>query len=233
MNGELLPLPRHIGIIMDGNGRWAKKRLLPRSAGHRAGAKTLQRIVLHCKKIGIQVVTVYAFSTENWKRPPEEVETLKRLFDEFITETQRGLADDPVHIRFIGDPSAFGERLAGRMTELTRQTAQYQGLCVNIAVNYGGRDELCRAIRALMRDGVKPEAVSEQTIAGYLDTAGQPDPDLIIRPSGEMRLSNFLLWQAAYSELWFSDVLWPDFTPAHLDAAVLAYRQRNRRFGDV
>ncbi len=226
-------LPRHIAFIMDGNGRWAKKRGLPRRLGHRAGAQTFRNIVLYCRDLGIELVTVYAFSTENWKRPKDEVEAICTLLDDYLEETGKKLEKERVRLRFLGEKSAFSPELQHKMEEMERRSAVYEGCCVNIAMNYGGRAELLRAARRLLESGLPASELSEARFEAELYTAGQPDPDLIIRPSGELRLSNFLLWQCAYSEFWFSDVLWPDFKKKHLDQALADYALRDRRFGDA
>ncbi len=231
-------LPKHIGIIMDGNGRWAKKRNLPRSAGHTAGAKTFRKIVKYCERIGIRYLTVYAFSTENWKRPDDEVKALMRLFKSYLEEAIRDFKDEDIVVRFIGDTSAFPEDLQELIAENERESADRKGMVLNIAMNYGSRDEIVRAVKHIsqqVKDGVlSPEDICEETISQNLYTAGQPDPDLVIRPSGEYRISNFLLWQSAYTEYVIMDeVLWPDFTEEMVDECIIAYAKRNRRFGGV
>lgn len=229
--------PVHIAIIMDGNGRWAKRRGLPRSAGHSRGASVFRTIVRHCGTIGVKYLTLYAFSTENWKRPKDEIDTLLRLFHEYIDEIARDYQKYDMRIRFIGDLSAFAPELMEKIRFVEEQTASMSGICVNVALNYGGRQEILQAVRGLCagaKEGlIRPEDIDEALFSEYLFTAGQPDPDLIIRPSGEKRLSNFLLWQSAYTEFVYMDVLWPDFTPAHLDSAIAEYRKRNRRFGGI
>ena len=230
-------LPEHIGIIMDGNGRWAKKRGLPRSAGHTAGAQTFRKIARYCSDIGIKYLTVYAFSTENWRRPSDEIDALMRLFKDYLQEAIRDFKDDSIVLRFIGDRSAFSPELTALMDENEEESCGRDGMVLNIAMNYGGRAELVNAIREMARqaaDGsLTPEEITEETVSDYLYTKGQPDPDLIIRPSGENRTSNFLLWQSAYAEYVIMDVLWPDFTTADLDRALIEYAKRNRRFGGV
>ena len=229
---EELTLPRHIGIIMDGNGRWAKKRLLPRKAGHAQGAKAFRKCLRHCVDLGIEYVTFYAFSTENWKRPKDEVDSIMKLFSEYLDE---GLAEpeDDVVIKFIGDPEPLSDELKAKMKRISEESAGNHGTTCCLAVNYGGRDDIVRAVRKLCADGEKPEDITEDALSGWLDTAGMPDVDLIIRPSGEQRLSNFLIWQAAYAEYVFMDVLWPDFGEKHLDEALDEYTRRSRRFGGV
>ena len=230
-------LPEHVGIIMDGNGRWAKKRALPRSAGHTAGAQTFRKIARYCSNIGIKYLTVYAFSTENWKRPQEEIDKLMRLFKDYLIEAIRDFKDDSIVLRFIGDRSAFSEELQSLMRENEEESCAREGMVLNIAMNYGGRAELVTGFRQLaeqVRAGtLQPDQIDEALISDALYTKGQPDPDLIIRPSGENRTSNFLLWQSAYAEYVIMDVLWPDFTERDMDAALIAYAKRNRRFGGV
>lgn len=230
-------LPAHVGIIMDGNGRWAKKRGLPRSAGHTAGAQTFRKIARYCSDIGIRYLTVYAFSTENWKRPQEEIDALMRLFKDYLIEAIRDFKDDSIVLRFIGDRSAFSPELLALMEENEAESKDRDGMVLNIAMNYGGRAELITAMQEMARraaDGkLRPEDISEELVSDYLYTRGEPDPDLIIRPSGENRTSNFLLWQSAYAEYVIMDVLWPDFTEHDMDKALIEYAKRNRRFGGV
>ena len=232
-----IKLPEHVGIIMDGNGRWAKKRALPRSAGHRAGAQTFRKIARYCSDIGIKYLTVYAFSTENWRRPDGEVNALMGLFKEYLEEALRDFRDDSIVLKFIGDRTAFSPELLALMNENEEESKDRPGMVLNLAMNYGGRAELATAVKSIAHDvsdgKLSPDDISEQTISDYLYTKGQPDPDLIIRPSGEHRTSNFLLWQSAYSEYVIMDVLWPDFTEEHLNKALLEYANRNRRFGGV
>ena len=226
-------LPRHVAIIMDGNGRWAKRRGLPRSAGHSAGAEAFRRIATYCRKIGIEYLTVYAFSTENWKRPADEVRKIMELLERFLHEALETMARDRVKVRFFGDTTVLSPKLQRLIAEAAALSETYDGSQVNMCVNYGGRDEILRAVRRYAQAHPDDAAVSEADFEQYLFSAGVPDPDLIIRPSGEMRLSNFMLWQGAYSELYFTDVLWPDFTERELDRAILAYQQRIRRFGGI
>lgn len=233
-------IPRHIGIIMDGNGRWAKMRGLERSKGHIEGAKTFRRISDYCHEIGVEVVTFYAFSTENWKRPLSEVTAIMKLFKEYLTEADEIKFDRQKSgyvLRFLGDTSAIPKELQ-RLVETTQLSAtEKDTTIVNIALNYGGRQEIVHAVKELgelvKKGKLDPSKITEEDISNHLYTAGMPDPDLIIRPSGELRLSNFLTYQSAYSELWFSDVLWPDFTTDDLDRAIMDYARRNRRFGGV
>ena len=230
-------LPEHVGIIMDGNGRWAKKRGLPRSAGHTAGAQVFRKIARYCSNIGIRYLTVYAFSTENWKRPKDEVDALMRLFKDYLEEAIRDFKDDSIILRFIGDRSAFSPELIALMEENEIESKDRDGMVLNIAMNYGGRAELITAMRQMAREAadgtLDPDSIDEQVVSDHLYTKGEPDPDLIIRPSGENRTSNFLLWQSAYAEYVIMDVLWPDFKEKDLDAALIEYAKRNRRFGGV
>ena len=229
--GENGSIPRHISIIMDGNGRWAQRRGLPRSAGHKAGAETFRRIARYCKDLGVEYLTVYAFSTENWKRPAEEVGTIMGLLEKYLLDSIAEMEEDRIRLRFFGDLSA----LSPRLQELIARTAEIAGRLpgcfqANVCLNYGGRDEIVRAARALAESG---EEWSEENLARHLDSAGVPDPELIIRPGGEYRISNFLLWQSAYAEYVFSPKLWPDFQTEDIDDAIARYRTRDRRFGGV
>ena len=230
-------LPAHVGIIMDGNGRWAKKRLQPRTLGHRAGAQNFRTITRYASKLGIKYLTVYAFSTENWSRPAEEVGALLRLFKDYLEEALRDFMEESIRVRFIGDVSAFPQELRKLIAEVEEASAPKTGMVLNLAMNYGGRAEILRGARAFAADvraGLcQPEDLTEERFDRYLYTAGQPAPDLIIRPSGEQRVSNFLLWQCAYAEFVYFDILWPDFKPQDLDRALEIYRSRQRRFGGV
>ena len=232
-----IELPRHVGIIMDGNGRWARKRGLPRSAGHTVGAQTFRKITRYCSNIGIGYLTVYAFSTENWRRPKEEVDALMRLFKDYLREALEDFRDDDIVIRFIGDRSAFSPELLELMEENEEISKDRKGMVLNIAMNYGGRDELIHAVREIARDAaegrISPDDIDSGMISDHMYTRGEPDPDLIIRPSGEHRTSNFLLWQSAYSEYVIMDILWPDFKEKDMDAALFEYAKRSRRFGGV
>ncbi|MDP4119900.1 MAG: isoprenyl transferase [Bacillota bacterium] len=232
-----IELPKHVGIIMDGNGRWAKKRGLPRSAGHSMGAQNFRTIARYCSNIGIKYLTVYAFSTENWKRPMEEVSALMKLFKSYLIEALTDFKDDSIVVKFIGDTTAFNPELQELIERTERESANRDGMVLNIAMNYGGRDELVRATKNIaqqVKDGVLDiDKIDEQLISDNLYTKGQPDPDLIIRPSGEYRTSNFMVWQAAYSELVIMDILWPDFSTNDFDNALEIYSQRNRRFGGI
>lgn len=232
-----LTLPSHIGIIMDGNGRWAKKRGLPRSAGHTAGAKNFRVITRYCSEIGIKYLTVYAFSTENWKRPLDEVSALMGLFKSYLEEALLDFKNDNIVVKFIGDKSAFNDDLKELMTKTEEYSKNRDGMVLNIAMNYGSRDEIVRATKIIAQQVVDKKIsvddINEKLIANNLYTKNQPDPDLIIRPSGENRISNFMLWQAAYSEFFIMDKLWPDFSKDDLNNAILEFNRRNRRFGGV
>ncbi|MEE3449799.1 MAG: isoprenyl transferase [Acutalibacteraceae bacterium] len=236
-----IQLPVHIGIIMDGNGRWAKKRGLPRTAGHKVGAETFRKISRYCSDIGIKYLTVYAFSTENWRRPLEEVNTIMVYFRDYLNEALRDFADDTIRVKFLGDISQFPKDIQELMIENEKMSAVHEGMVLNIAMNYGGRAELVTAMRKIAKMAANGEikaddidnVVTEKLISDNLYTAGQPDPDLIIRPSGEYRTSNFLLWQSAYAEYYIDDVLWPDYTKNDLNRALIEYSKRNRRFGGV
>ena len=230
-------LPRHIAIIMDGNGRWAKRRGLPRTAGHAAGAENFRTIATYCKEIGLEYLTVYAFSTENWKRPAEEVSAIMGLLKKYLLEAIGRMERDRVKMEFFGDLSPLTPELR-QLCERTREISRhYDGCQVNICLNYGGRDELVRAAMAFARDcqegRADPNHLTQEQFGGYLFSRGVPDPDLVIRPSGELRLSNFLLWQSAYAEFYFTDVLWPDFSKEELHRAIAAYQGRQRRYGGV
>ncbi len=226
--------PKHIAIIMDGNGRWAKKRGLPRTAGHAAGSETLRRIAAHCNRLGVQYLTVYAFSTENWKRSEEEIAGIMGLLRRYLQEAWRDMEKNKVRFQVFGDLSRLDPELQTMILKAQEKSRAYSSQ-LNVCLNYGGRDEILRAARRFAEDVAQgkqtPEALSETLFSDYLDSAGVPDPELIIRPSGEQRLSNFLLWQCAYSEFVFMDVLWPDFTGEDLDRAIEEYHRRNRRFG--
>ena len=225
-------LPTHIAIIMDGNGRWAKKRSLPRTAGHAAGSKTFKDIARYCNKIGLKYLTVYAFSTENWKRPKSEVDNIMNILRDYLKDT-KNFKDENIKLQFIGDREPLDEDIKALMLEAENDSSTATGLHLNIALNYGGRDEIVHAVRQIVSEGISPADISEQTVCDHLYTKGQPDPDFIIRPSGEYRLSNYLIWQSAYAEYWFSDILWPDFKAKHLEKAIEDYNKRNRRFGGV
>ena len=237
IQADLSRLPRHIAIIMDGNGRWAKKRGLPRTAGHAAGAETFRTIATYCKDIGLDYLTVYAFSSENWKRPEEEVGAIMGLLKKYLLEAIGRMERDRVKMEFFGDLSPLTPELR-ELCERTREISRhYEGCQVNICLNYGGRDEIVRAAQAFALDCAEgradPNHLTADQFGRYLYSEGVPDPDLIIRTSGELRLSNFLLWQAAYSEFYITDVLWPDFSKEELHRAIAAYQSRDRRFGGV
>ena len=225
-------LPDHIAIIMDGNGRWAKKRSLPRTAGHAAGSKNFKDIARYCNKIGLKYLTVYAFSTENWKRPKEEVDNIMKIFKEYL-EDAKNFKDENIQVQFIGDRSVLDPDIQRLMKESEDASRNATGLHLNIAINYGGRDEIVHAVKNIVDSGIDANDITEQTITDSLYTSGQSDPDFIIRPSGEYRLSNYLIWQSAYAEYWFSDILWPDFKPKDLERAIDDFNKRNRRFGGV
>jgi len=234
---DMTRLPGHVAIIMDGNGRWAKMRGLPRTAGHAAGAETFRTIATYCKEIGLDYLTVYAFSTENWKRPEAEVSAIMGLLKKYLLEAIGQMERDKVKMEFFGDLSPLTPELRD-LCERTREISRhYDGCQVNICLNYGGRDEILRAARSFASDcvagKVDPDSLTEGMFSEKLFSKGIPDPDLIIRPSGELRLSNFLLWQSAYSEFYYSDVLWPDFTKEDLNRAIASFQQRDRRYGGV
>lgn len=230
-------MPRHVAIIMDGNGRWAAKRHLPRAAGHRQGVEAVRVIVRAAGDLGIEYLTLYGFSSENWKRPVEEVNDLMGLLRLFIRRDLAELHQNGVHVRVIGDRDHLDADIVAMIDEAELLTAENDRLKLQIAFNYGGQNEIASAVRRVAREvkagTLDPSAITPDTIAGFLDTAGMPDPDLIIRTSGEKRLSNFMIWQGAYSELVFSDALWPDFTPERLREAVEEYQRRSRRFGGL
>ncbi|MCL2227783.1 MAG: isoprenyl transferase [Oscillospiraceae bacterium] len=230
-------LPRHIAIIMDGNGRWAARRALPRTAGHAAGAETFRRVATYCKDIGIEYLTVYAFSTENWNRPDDEIGAIMQLLEKYLHEALGKMERDKVKMKFFGDVTILTPELRKLISDTEELSKKFEGVQVNICLNYGGRDELVRAAENYAKDfaaGVAPqEKLTERAFSRYMYSADIPDPDFIIRPSGEMRLSNFLLWQSAYSELYFTDVLWPDFNERELDRAIIAFQERDRRYGGL
>ena len=237
-------LPTHIAIIMDGNGRWAKKRALPRTAGHAAGAETFRRVATYCKNIGIEYLTVYALSTENWSRPKDEIEAIMKLLEKYLYESIEKMERDKVKMKFLGDTSILSPKLQELIAKTEELSKNFDGVQVNICLNYGSRAEILRAVRetihSLNAEHDSPTShkndlseITEETFAKHLYTTGIPDPDLIIRPSGEMRLSNFLLWQSAYAEYYFTDTLWPDFDERELDKAIITYQQRSRRFGGI
>ena len=230
-------IPNHVAIILDGNGRWAKKKGMPRTYGHVKGCENLEKICSVAKELGVKYLTVYAFSTENWKRSKEEVDALMKLFRNYMKKCIKISRDNKMQVRVIGDPTAFDPDLQEKIKELEEYSSQYDELYFQIALNYGSRDEIKRAVQKMAEDvkaeKLNPEEISEQTISDYLDTKGLPDPDLLIRTSGEERLSNFLMWQLTYTEFYFTDVAWPDFNKAEFEKAIAKYNQRDRRFGGV
>ena len=229
-------VPRHIAIILDGNGRWAKKRGLPRTAGHAVGAETFRKIATYCKDIGVQYLTVYAFSTENWRRPQEEVSTIMKLLGNYLQEAIDTMEKEHIRLKIFGDTAALSPELRAMVEKTEEISRHYEGIQANICLNYGGRDEILHAARRYAEDyaaGKADAELTEEGFAAYLYSAGVPDPDLLIRPGGEQRISNFLLWQCAYAEFYFTDVLWPDFTPEELDRAIAAFNSRDRRYGRV
>ena len=215
---------------MDGNGRWAKKRGLPRTAGHKVGAETFRDIATYCRELGVEYLTVYAFSTENWKRPKDEVDTIMELLEQYLQEAINTMERDHIRLKILGDTAALSPKLQQMVAQTNAISTHYEGFQANICLNYGGRSEILRAARLCAEAG---EEWTEENFGKYLWSAGIPDPELIIRPSGELRLSNFLLWQCAYSEFYFCDTLWPDFDRAALDRAIIDYQGRDRRFGGV
>ena len=230
-------IPQHIAIILDGNGRWAKAKGMPRNYGHTAGAKNVETVCQAAHDLGVKYVTMYAFSTENWNRPEGEVEALMKLLESYLKNCIKTADKNNMRVRVIGDTTRLSERFQERIRELEAASAKNDGLNLQIAINYGSRDEMTRAMRRMSEDVAagkrKPEEITESVFEEYLDTAGIPDPDLLIRTSGELRLSNFLLWQLAYSELYFTDVPWPDFHKEELERAIEAYNKRDRRYGGV
>ena len=227
--------PRHIAIILDGNGRWAKKRGLPRTAGHAVGAETFRKIATYCKNIGVEYLTVYAFSTENWRRPEGEVSTIMKLLGKYLHEAIDTMERDHIRMKVFGDVEGLSPELRALVAKTDEISQRYEGFQANICLNYGGRDEILHAARRYAEDYAagRADTLDEACFADYLYSAGVPDPDLLIRPGGEVRISNFLLWQCAYAEFYFTDVLWPDFTPEELDKAIAVYQSRDRRYGGV
>lgn len=232
-----LNIPNHVAIILDGNGRWAKKRRMPRNYGHIQGAKTVEQICEDADSLGIKYLTVYAFSTENWNRPEEEVALLMKLLKNYLKDCVKRANNNNMKVRVIGEKSRLSDDIRNRIEELEQSSKNNTGLNFTIALNYGSRDEIIRAVRTMAKDSaegrLKPEEITEQMLSEYLDTAGIPNPDLLIRTSGEERLSNFLLWQMAYTEFYFTDVLWPDFNKKELIKAIEKYSQRDRRYGSI
>lgn len=230
-------IPKHIAIIMDGNGRWAKERNLPRTIGHKAGVEALREIVKECSKLGVKYLTLYAFSTENWKRPKDEVNAIMNLLVQYLAKETEELHKNDVVIRTIGNIKMLPDKCQKELQNAYEKTKDNNGLNLNLALNYGGRDDILYAFKNILKEiesgEINPESITEETISNHLYTAGMPDPDMIIRPSGELRLSNFLLWQCAYSEFWFSDIKWPDFKKEDLHKAIFDYQMRDRRFGNI
>ena len=226
-----------IGIIMDGNGRWAKQRGLPRTAGHKKGAAVFQDIANYCEELGVSSVTFYAFSTENWKRPREEIDAIMNLLGKYLRESVETMERDHIKLKILGDPAVLSPELRELIDETADISTRYEGFQANVCLNYGGRDEILHAARAFARDCAAGEqdadALTEEGFSRYLYSDGLPDPDLLIRPGGEKRISNYLLWQCAYSEFYFCDTLWPDFTEREFDKALIAYQHRERRFGGL
>lgn len=231
MKGKKMEDLQHIAMIMDGNRRWARKRLMPQTVGHQKGAETLEKVSRLVWDRGIRYLTVYAFSTENWKRSPKEVEYIMDLARKFLKTSIRDAAQNNMRVRVIGNPKGLAEDIQEQIRELEQATADFTGLNLQIALNYGGRDEIVRAVKRFVQAGKPAEELTEEMFADYLDTAGIPDPELLIRTGGESRLSNYLLWQVAYSEIYVTDVFWPDFGAEELDRAIGYYQTRNRRFG--
>lgn len=232
-----LAIPRHVALILDGNGRWAKRRGLPRPMGHKAGCVTVEKTVEIAARLGIEYLTVYGFSTENWKRSAEEVGALMQLFRFYMVRLLKIASENNVRVRMIGERSRFDEDIIDGINRLEQETKDNTGLTFVIAVNYGGRDEITRAARRIAQEAaagsLDPSLITEETVASHLDTAGIPDPDLLIRTSGEIRLSNYLLWQLAYTEIYVTDCLWPDFDRGEMIRAIEAYNKRDRRYGGV
>ncbi len=229
-------VPCHVGVIMDGNGRWAKKRGLPRKFGHREGAKTFREITRHAKRLGISYITYYAFSTENWKRPQDEVDAIMELFEKYLDEV-RDFIDENIRVRFIGDRSRLKETLQKKMASVEEDSKDFDSMTLVLAINYGGQDEIahsCRVLAERVKNGeLEPSDITPELIEQNLYTEEIPPVDLVIRPSGEQRLSNFMIWQSAYAEFYYTNILWPDFKGSDLEKAVIEYSDRNRRFGGV
>ena len=226
-------LPAHIAVIMDGNGRWAAQRHLPRVEGHRAGIESVRETVEGSARLGIQVLTLYAFSVENWKRPAAEVSTLMLLLKRYLRSELNTLLRNNIRFKVVGRVEELARDVQRELRDAEEKTATNTGMLFNIALNYGGRAEIVEAARRMVSEGIRADAIDEARFSSYLYTAGQPDPDLLIRTSGEMRVSNFLLWQIAYAEIWVTDTLWPDFRQQHLLEAIVAYQKRDRRYGGI
>ena len=237
IDGKMMNIPQHVAVILDGNGRWAKKRLMPRNYGHAQGSKNVEKMCEIAWNLGIKYFTVYAFSTENWKRPQSEVDALMKLLRDYLKDCIKRTTKNNMRVRILGDKTGLSEDIRSAIEELEEVSAKNTGLNFSIALNYGSRDEMVRGMRCLAEDvkagRVEPQAIDEACFASYLDTADIPDPDLLIRTSGEERLSNFLLWQLAYSEFYFTDTLWPDFGRKDLIKAIEVYNERDRRYGGV
>lgn len=231
MSDNSAKIPAHIAIIMDGNGRWAKRRGLPRTKGHKAGTEAARAIVTHCRELGVRHLTLYTFSKENWSRPKEEVGTLFDLLTSFLKNEQKKLIEQDIRLNVLGDVDGLPLAVRTALRHVMSKTSHCAGMTLNLALNYGGRDEILRACKTLLAKGISPDELTEELFADYLYTQGQPDPDLVIRTSGELRVSNYLLFQSAYSEFYFSDIYWPDFTPEELDRALADFNSRQRRFG--
>ena len=234
---DMTRIPEHIAIIMDGNGRWAKAKNLPRKMGHKAGVENIRRIIQEGHRLGVKYITLYAFSTENWKRPEDEVNSLMKLLNKYLKEELDELDKNGVVLKLLGDISKLPKDCIDEINNAKERTKNNKGIVLNVAFNYGGRDEIVRAVKSISEDVknglIDPDDVSEEMVEKYLYTYGIPDPDIIIRPSGEQRLSNFLLWQCAYSEFWYSNINWPDFTEKDLQRAIFDFQNRDRRFGGV
>lgn len=234
--GDDVTVPVHVGVIMDGNGRWAKKRGLPRKFGHREGAKNFRTITRHAKEIGVQYITFYAFSTENWKRPQDEVDSIMDLFEKYLDEVN-DFVEENIRVRFIGDRTRLSETLQRKMAKVEEDSKDFDSMTLILAINYGGRDEICHSVKKIaqmVKDGsLEPDDITQDIIQQNLYTEEIPSLDLVIRPSGEQRLSNFMIWQAAYAEFYYTNILWPDFKNDDFDKAVIAFSERNRRFGGV
>ena len=237
INGKMLKIPTHVAIIMDGNGRWAKKRFMPRSYGHVQGSKVVEKIIREAAQLGIKYLTVYAFSTENWKRPEEEVETLMNLLNKYLKDCIKKCQKNNMKVKVIGETKRLSQELQDKIKELEEASKENDGIQFTMALNYGGRDEIVRAMKKMADDiqsgTIRKEEITEDLFTSYLDTAGIPDPDLMIRTSGEERISNFMMWQLAYTELYSTDVLWPDFNREELIKAIEYFNGRDRRFGAV
>ena len=230
---DVLKIPRHIAIIMDGNGRWAKKKHMPRTYGHAQGAKVLEQTLENCDELGVKYLTVYAFSTENWARPLEEVQVIMNLFKQYLINNIEKCMKNNVRCMVIGDRSKLNPDIIDAIDKMESTTRNNTGITLIVAINYGGRDDILRGIRHILYKGISADEIDENMISGFLDTAGIPDPDLLIRTSGEQRISNFLLWQLAYSEFYFTDIYWPDFNMEELLKAIRYYTSRDRRYGKI